>query len=109
VNKAREEKAFFQVQAYLHQLRHQGIGVRGYTHSSLRPAVYHGYWWPEDGDLPVRDAIIVCTIDYLLDIDSQEISKKVKELKQTIRRWYRHYKSPQDEIWVIAHPILRQD
>ena len=109
VNNDREEKAFFQIQAYLHELRHQGIGVSGYTHSSLRPAVFHGYWWPESADVAVRDAIIVCTVDYLLDIDGPEISKKVKELKQTIRRWYRHYKSPQAEIWVIAHPILRQD
>ena len=109
MNDAQEEKAFFQIRAYLDSLRHSGIGVTGYTHSSVRPAVFRGYWWPDNADEPIRDAIVVCTVDYLLEFDNPEISRKVRELKQTIRRWYRHYHSPQDEIWVVAHPIMRQD
>jgi hypothetical protein len=75
----------------------------------LRPTAFHGYWWPEEADHPIRDALVVCTVDYLLEFDDPRISFKVKELKDTIHKWYRHYKSPQDEIWVIAHPIIRQD
>ena len=58
---------------------------------------------------PIRDRIVTCTVDYLLDFNDPRISEKVKELKQIIHKWYRHYKSPQDEVWVIAHPIIRQD
>jgi hypothetical protein len=55
------------------------------------------------------DQIVVCTVDLLLPTDSPELSHQVKALKQSIRKWYRYYGSPQEEIWVIAHPILRQD
>jgi hypothetical protein len=109
VNSVQEEKAFFAVQEYFNGLRHQGIGVSGYTHSVLRPAAFHGYWWPADADEPVHDQIVVCTVDYLLATDSKPLSDQVKSLKQTIRKWYRYYGSPQDEIWVMAHPIMRQD
>ena len=109
VNNVREEKAFSKLLAYLDELRHEEIGVSGYTHSQIRLAVFHGYWWPEGAIKPIHDYIVVTTVDYRLDIDSPEISDKIKELKQTIRKWYRHHGSPQDEIWVVAHPILRQD
>lgn len=109
VNNAREEKAFLKVIAFLNDLRTEGIGVTGYTFSEMRPAVFHGYWWPADADEPVHDQIVVCTIDYLLASGSSELSSRVRELKKTIRKWYRHHGSPQDEVWVVAHTILRQD
>ena len=109
VNNAREEKAFFKVRAYLNDLRHQDIGVGGYTHSELRPAVFHGYWWQDDSDKPIHDQLVLCTVDYLLASGSEELADKIRELKQTVRRWYRYFRSPQDEIWVVAHAIVRQD
>ncbi len=109
VNNAREEKAFLKILAFLNDLRKDRIGVTGYTHSEMRPAVFHGYWWPEDAAEPVHDQIVVCTVDYLLPSGSPELSVRVQELKRTIRKWYRHFGSPQDEVWVVAHPILRQD
>lgn len=109
LNNAREEKAFFQVLAHLNELRHQKVGVTGFTHSELRPAVYHGYWWPEDQKGPVHDQLVLCTIDFRLAASSRQLAAKVKELKQTIQKWYRHYQSSQDDVWVVAHPILRQE
>ena len=109
VNDGKEEKAFLEVLKYLDDLRHEGIGADGYTHSEMRLAVFHGFWWPENAVKPVHDHIVVCTVDYLLATGSPELSKQVKALKQTIRKWYRHHGSPQDEIWVVAHPIIRQD
>ena len=109
VNNVREEKAFLTVLAYVDDLHNQEIGVNGYTYSDMRMPVFYGYWWPEGATKPVRDQIVVCTIDYLLDFGSAEISGQVKELKQTIRRSYRQFGCPQDEIWVVAHPVLRQD
>ena len=109
VNNVQEEKALFKVVDYFNELRHQEIGVTGYTYSETRPVAFHGFWWPDGADEPVHDQIVLCTVDYLLGSGSQELSQKVKELKQTIRKWYRYFGSPQDEIWVVAHPILRQD
>ena len=109
VNNGQEEKAFLKVLQYLNDLRHRDIGVSGYNHSESRPAVFHGFWWPDGAAEPVHDQIILCTVDYLLASGSEELSQQVKELKQTIRKWYRYYGGPQDEIWVVAHPIIRQD
>ena len=109
LNNAREEKALFQIVEYLNELRHQGIGVTGYTYSETRPVVFHGFWWSEGAAEPIHDQIVLCTVDYLLPFGSKELSQQVKLLKQAIRKWYRHYRSPQEEIWVVAHPIMRQD
>lgn len=109
VNDQQEAKAFFKVLSYLDDLRQRGVGVGGYTHSEVRPTVFHGYWWPEGANEPVHDGIVLCTIDYLLASGSRELSLQVSELKATIRKWYRYYQSPQDEVWVVAYPILRQD
>ena len=109
VNNIQEEKALFKIVAYLNELRHEGVGVSGYCYSETRPVAFHGFWWPEGADEPVHDQIVLCTVDFHLSSGSQELSQQVKALKQNIRKWYRYYGSPQDEIWVIAHPIMRQD
>ena len=109
VNNAQEEKAFLDVLELLNDLRHQEIGVSGYTHSESRIAVFHGYWWREGADEPVHDQLVLCTVDYRLAFGRPELSLQVKKLKQTIRNCYRSYGSPQDEVWVVAHPIIRQD
>ncbi|MCI0463276.1 MAG: hypothetical protein L0Z62_40535 [Gemmataceae bacterium] len=109
VNDAQEEKAFFKVIDYLDQQRQEQVGVKGYTHSEARPAAFHGYWWRDDAEVPLHDQIVLCLVDYLLPSGSQQLSAKVKELKQTIRKAYRYYKRPQDEVWVVAQQILRED
>lgn len=109
VSNDREERAFFDFLKQLKTLRHQRVGVSGYTHSQVRPAVFFGYWWPDLAKDPIQDYIVLTTVDFLLDMSSPELSKIVRELKQTIRRCYRKFGSPQEEIWVVAHPILRQD
>lgn len=109
VNNLREEKAFRKVLAYLDSLHHQAIGVSGYCHSEMRPPAFHGFWWPTNATKPMHDSIVVCTIDYLLAPGSVELTERLREHKQTIRKWYRHHGSPQDEIWVVAHPVIRQD
>jgi len=109
VNKQQEEKAFFKVIAYLKRLKDEGIGVRGWTTSALRPPVFHGWWWSEEREEWLLDNIVLCLIDYHLGFEQPELSARVRELKQTIRRWYRHHQSPQEEIWVVAHQVLRQD
>jgi hypothetical protein len=109
VNNVREERAFFNFMAYLDELRHRDVGARGYTHSEMRLPVFHGYWWPEGASMPIHDMIVICTIDFLLPTGSQELSEQVRDLKQTIRKLYRRHGSPQEEVWVVVHPIVRQD
>jgi hypothetical protein len=109
VNDAREERAFFRILAYLKSLKDRGIGVSGWTTSLLRPAVFHGWWWSERLEEWIPDDVVLCFIDFHLAFDDQVLTKQVDELKRTIRHWYRYYRSPQEEIWVIAHQVLRQD
>jgi hypothetical protein len=109
VGRYQEEMAFFKVIAYLDQQRDEGIGVNGYTHSILRPAVFRGYWWPTGANEPVRDEIVLLLVDYLLDFSDQRLSAKVAELKRTVRKWYRHHGSPQEEFWIVAQQVIRQD
>ncbi len=107
VNDELEEKAFFKFIDFLKKQKE--IGVQGYTHSALRPAVFRGYWWSEKLDNWVPDNIVLCIVDYKLSFSDQELSGKIKELKETIRKWYRHFGSPQEEVWVVAQQIIRQD
>jgi hypothetical protein len=109
VNNEQEEKAFFKILEYLQGQRQQGLGIQGYTHSSLRPAAFHGYWWSDELGEWFPDDIVLCIVDYKLPFGARELSAKVKDFKRTVRKWYRHYGNPQDEIWVVAQQIIRQD
>jgi hypothetical protein len=109
VGSSREEMAFFKVIAYLDEQRDEGIGVNGYMHSVLRPAVFRGYWWPTGADEPIRDEIVLLLVDYLLDFSDPRLSAKVTELKRTIRSCYRKYGSPQEEFWIVAQQVILQD
>lgn len=109
VNNGQEEKAFFRVLSYLRGLKDRGIGVSGWTTSSLRPAVFHGWWWSLEREEWVRDDLVLCFVDYHLAFDDRSLSQRVEELKQTIRKWYRQHRSPQEELWVVAYQVIRQD
>jgi hypothetical protein len=108
VNNRQEEKAFFGVISYLKELRERAIGVTGWTTSSLRPAAFHG-WWSEENEEWVRDSIVLCFVDYHLPFDHPDLARHVEELKKTIRTLYRKRKSPQEEVWVVAYQVVRQD
>jgi len=109
VNTGQEEKAFFKVLSYLRGLKDQGLGVGGWTTSALRPAAFHGWWWSEDRQEWVRDDLVLCFVDYRLAFDAPVLSERVAELKRTIRKWYRLHRSSQEEVWVVAYQVIRQD
>ena len=109
VNNSQEEKALFKVLSYLRRLKDQGIGVSGWTTSTLRPAVFHGWWWSEEREEWVRDDLVLCFVDYYLSLDDPSLSERVQELKQTVRKCYRLHRSPQEEVWVVAYQVTRQD
>ena len=57
----------------------------------------------------MRDEIVLCFVDYELPFDDPGLTARVHELKQTIKKWYRLHKSPQEEVWVVAYQVFRQD
>ena len=109
VNSGQEEKAFLKVLSYLHGLKDEGIGVTGFTTSTLRPAVFHGWWWSDERHEWVRDDLVLCFVDYHLFLDEPSFGERIEELKQTIGKWYRLHRSPQEEVWVVAYQVIRQD
>jgi hypothetical protein len=110
VSRNQEEKAFFKVLAYLDTQRDAGIGVNGYTHSVLRPAVFRGYWWPEAGaDKPIGEAVVLLIVDYLLDLGDRRLTEKIAELERIIRKWYRYHGSAQEAFWIVAQQVIRHD
>ena len=109
VNNNQETKAFFKVLSFLHGLKDKGIGVTGFTTSTSRPAAFHGWWWSEERQEWLRDDQVLCFVDFHLAFDDPSLSQRVEELKQTIRKWYRLHRSPQEEVWVVAYQVIRQD
>jgi hypothetical protein len=109
VNDEREERAFVKVLGYLKGLKGQGVGVTGWTISVARPAAFRGWWWSEQGREWISDDITLCIVDYHLTFDDPALSAQVRTLKQTIRKWYRYHGSPQEELWVVAHAVMRQN
>lgn len=109
VTNSREGKAYFKVLSYLRGLRDQGIGVSGFTASTPRPAVFHGWWWSDERSQWVGDDQVLCFVDFHLAFDDPSLAQYVQQLKQTIRKWYRLHRSPQEEVWVVAYQVIRQD
>jgi hypothetical protein len=88
VNNSQEEKAFFKILSYLRKLKDQGLGVTGWTTSTLRPAVFHGWWWSDNRQEWVRDDLVLCFVDYHRSLDDPSLNERVEELKETIREYY---------------------
>jgi hypothetical protein len=109
VNDVRQGAAVEKVLEYLKEQRHEDIGVEGFTHSVYRPAAFLGFWWNATRGMWIRDNIVLVFIDYKLSLSDVRLTEKVAELKRIIRKWYRYFGSPQDEIWVVAQQIIRQD
>lgn len=109
LNNPREEKAVLQCISYLKEQRTAPVGVKGFTHSVFRPTAFRGCWWSTLHKKWVAEKIVLCMIDYRLDFGDQRLSQTVAELKDTIRNCYRDCGSPQEEVWVVAHHVIRQD
>ncbi len=109
INTLSEETAVDGVLDYLKSLRAKPFGVKGFTRSQMRPATFIGYWWSSLKRRWVVDKLVVLTIDYKLDFSDLLVSREIKSLKEEIRNCYRECGSPQEEVWVVAHQIYRQD
>jgi len=109
LNDPAQEKAITRIIDYLKAQRLEPIGVKGFTHSNFRPTSFYGYWWSSKRQHWVEDKIVLFIIDYKLGLGDPRLSNQVQDLKDKIRQCYAGMGSPQDEIWVVAQQITRQD
>ena len=103
-----EERAFKAVIAYVRDQQQKGIGIDGYTYST--PGAYSGYWWSTETSNWVQDKIVLLFVDYKISLGDPKapaIAEEITELKVKIHGFYERYGSPQEEVWVVAHPIMR--
>lgn len=109
LNDTKEEKAANKVVQYLQSQKQEDGGVKGFTHSVFRQTVFRGWWWSQATEQWCQDQIVLFMVDLKIDFADQRLSAQIRELKKTIRHWYRYFGKPQEEIWVVAHPITRFD
>ena len=109
LNNEAEHRAVHAIFTYLQALRRQPLGVKGFTHTAARPAAVFGDWWSSSRRRWVRDKLVLCIVDYKLPFSSPDLSRVVRELKEAIHTQYARVGSPQEEVWVVAQQIVRQD
>lgn len=111
-----QEHAFYEVIDYLQSQRTAPVPVTGYTHSSLRPNVFWGYWWgrpDEKHDQPrarkkwVPDKIVILIVDYGVEFSDRQVSEIVGQLKAAIVKAYESFKCPQEDFWITAQALIR--
>jgi hypothetical protein len=109
-----EEKALKAIMNYLRRQRTRRLGVNGFTLSKYLPAAFKGYWYDETkpkGKRWVEEDVVLGIVDYKLPAPPQTVSLsgKIAELKMVIKESYDRYERPQDEVWVVAHPVIRPE
>lgn len=107
-----EAKAVASFITYLRSKRgtRRGHGrITGFTRTRTFPHPYEGWWWSTTRQRWVRDPLAVVVIDHELPIGDQRCQDQIDEFKQTAAKCYADAGRPQEEIWVVAHPIWRQD
>lgn len=103
----REEKAINFIIQYLQQQRTDRVALGGFTYSTLKNAVFHGFWWSEDEQQWVKDRIVLFIIDYCFHVDDRILIQHLRELRDVISDAYGRYGSTQEEIWLVSHSITR--
>jgi hypothetical protein len=103
-------KVASQFVTYLQSIRETvtDIGVDGFTHSQTLPPVFRGYWWSQRRKRWVPEGIAVFLIDYKV-AQAAEVGEQVLLLKRKLAEFYRESTNQQEEVWVVAHQILRQE
>jgi hypothetical protein len=110
VNNSRQLQVVDRFVNHLRELRTKngGIDVGGFTHSQVLPPVFGGYWWSDDRQAWVKDGIAVFMIDYRVTGDVGAVAAGVADLKKRLTELYREYTGGEEEVWVVAHSIIRQ-
>lgn len=108
VNNSEEYQAVDSAFSYLESLRTKPLGVKGYTHSAVRPPTHFGNWWSSSRRKWIREKVVLCIVDYKVGFNDRELTQVLTDLKQSIKAAYEHFTGmPQEEIWVVAHHLVR--
>lgn len=89
------------------RIRPRQHAIRGFTYSSLLPCAFVGYWWSSKRRQWVRDRIVSIVIDLNMNADDPTLQEIVGRFRQKIVEAYQTNGVPQEEIWVMIHPIWR--
>ena len=107
LNNSAEEKAVKNIIDYVEAQRRNRIGIEGYTYSAA--SAFYGRWWSSEARGWMEDKIILLIVDYKIPLTDKRfsLSEKVAELQRVIHESYDRYGRPQEEVWVVAHPVIR--
>jgi len=120
-----EELAVFETLDFLKQQKDdpaEPVKVMGFTYSAFvgsalalpgedgsKGPVFQGMWWDAALGGWVPDPITVLLVDYQRPpgVAQEALFQTIFQLKRTIAARYRENGRQQEEIWVVAHPLLR--
>jgi hypothetical protein len=107
-NKA-ENRAVAKTIRYIQGLRKVKLGqgkVVGFTQSRF-PQPFMGWWYSKNKKRFVPDKLDIIILDHELDVNNPKLATDIEKLKNKVAQFYREKGSPQEEIWIVAHPVWR--
>ncbi len=108
LNNPEEHQAVDAVFTYLESFRTKHLGVKGYTHSAIRPPAHFGNWWSNSRRKWIRGKVVLCIVDYRVNFNDQEMTQILTDLKKAIKEAYEQLTGiKQEEVWVVAHHLVR--
>ena len=108
LNNSDEHLAVDAVFTYLESLRTKPLGVKGYTHSAIRPPAHFGNWWSSLRRKWIREKVVLCIVDFKVGFNDHELSQVLTDLRQALKNAYEHFTGKkQEEFWVVAHHLVR--
>jgi hypothetical protein len=106
-----DEKQEAAVRAVVSHLQDRSVNPNftGFTISNVFQPAFTGYWYSEDENSWIADKIVLCTMDYR-PTEREAVSRTIGDLKSRIGTLYSELADhPEQEIWIVAHEVVRLD
>lgn len=93
---------------FLEAQRKKPFQLKGFTRSAFAPPAFADYWRAHQRGGYVLESVVLIMIDFDLSLESDEFRERLSAIKTTIQKLYQgHTGIQQDEIYMVAHPIVR--
>lgn len=103
-----EAKVVKRFVTYLEEQRRKPFALNGYTHSNSSFPTFVGYWRRSTRGKLLQENVVLFFLDYQHGLESQTMVDNLAQIKRSLQGWYVEFTGePQDEIWMVAHPIAR--